>query len=82
MKILKRQRFRIKYIVESFLWGEDFFEIKEYSYGVEVFTRDLNLSNEHTTYKWISFEEASSYLKWDSNKTALWELNQRLKRIY
>ncbi|HFJ9286950.1 TPA: NUDIX pyrophosphatase, partial [Bacillus toyonensis] len=33
---------------------------------------------EHFNYKWLCFEEAVTLLKWDSNKTALWELNKRL----
>ncbi|MGG1610308.1 NUDIX pyrophosphatase, partial [Bacillus wiedmannii] len=32
----------------------------------------------HFKYKWLCFEEAVMLLKWDSNKTALWELNNRL----
>ena len=29
--------------------------------------------------QWCSYEEAMSKLEYDSNKTALWELNERLK---
>lgn len=41
-------------------------------------TKDISLSKEHFNYKWLCFEEAVTLLKWDSNKTALWELNKRL----
>ncbi|OOE48439.1 NUDIX pyrophosphatase, partial [Salinivibrio kushneri] len=34
---------------------------------------------EHTEFRWCGFKEASELLKYDSNKIALWELNQRLK---
>ncbi|MCD1216844.1 NUDIX pyrophosphatase, partial [Vibrio cholerae] len=37
------------------------------------------LSNEHTNFRWCGFQEASELLKYDSNKIALWELEQRLK---
>ena len=30
--------------------------------------------------KWMTYEEAITKLKFDSNKTALWELNEKLKR--
>ncbi|SMQ80586.1 dATP pyrophosphohydrolase [Bacillus sp. OV166] len=65
-------------VVGKFLWGEDVYIIKEYSFGVKVPTKDISLSKEHLNYKWLSFAEAETLLKWDSNKTALWELNKRL----
>ncbi|HDR4424051.1 TPA: NUDIX pyrophosphatase [Bacillus cereus] len=67
-------------VVGEFLWGEDVYVIKEFSFGVKVPTKDISLSKEHSNYKWLSFEEAVTLLKWDSNKTALWELNKRLLR--
>lgn len=72
----------VEHVVGSFLWGEDIYVINEYSFGVELLSPDLSLSNEHLIYKWVNYEEAISILKWDSNKTALWELNQKLlKRL-
>ncbi|WNB90989.1 NUDIX domain-containing protein [Bacillus sp. NEB1478] len=68
----------VEHVVGSFLWGEEVFVLKEYAFGVEVKNKDLSLSKEHGLYKWTTYEEAQFLLKWDSNKTALWELNQRL----
>ncbi|PRT04870.1 NUDIX hydrolase [Bacillus wiedmannii] len=65
-------------VVGGFLWGEDVYVIKEFSFGVKVSTKNVSLSKEHSNYKWLCFEEAVMLLKWDSNKTALWELNKRL----
>ncbi len=65
-------------VVGGFLWGDDVYVIKEFSFGVKVPTKNISLSKEHLNYKWLCFEEAVTYLKWDSNKTALWELNKRL----
>ncbi|MFE9078291.1 NUDIX pyrophosphatase [Bacillus cereus] len=65
-------------VVGEFLWGEDIYVIKEFSFGVKVTTKNISLSKEHLNYKWLCFEEAVTLLKWDSNKTALWELNKRL----
>ena len=39
---------------------------------------DIKLSNEHKEYKWVEYNEAMEKLRYDSNKTALWELNERL----
>jgi len=36
-------------------------------------------SKEHLEYKWVSIKEAQTILCWDSNKTALWELEERIK---
>lgn len=71
----------VEHVVGHFLWGEEVFVIPEYSFGLEVYDQKLNLSKEHTAYKWVSYEEAVSALKWDSNKTALWELHTRLNKI-
>lgn len=68
----------VESVVGKFLWGEDVYVIKEYCFGAQVFTKDITLSKEHLHYKWLSFEDAVKHLKWDSNKTALWELNKRL----
>ncbi|MGA4719892.1 NUDIX hydrolase [Fictibacillus nanhaiensis] len=69
----------VEHIVGHFLWGEDVLVIPEYTFGIEVIDQKLNLSKEHSIYKWVSYEDALSALKWDSNKTALWELHTRLK---
>ncbi|MBY6038098.1 NUDIX domain-containing protein [Fictibacillus nanhaiensis] len=72
----------VEHVVGTFLWGDEVYVINEYSFGVEVLKKDLSLSKEHSFYKWVSYDEALSLLKWDSNKTALWELNRRvLKQI-
>ncbi|KOP70432.1 cytochrome C biogenesis protein CcdA [Bacillus sp. FJAT-21351] len=68
----------VESVVGKFLWGEHIYVIKEYCFGAQVFAKDITLSKEHLHYKWLSFEEAVKHLKWDSNKTALWELNKRL----
>jgi hypothetical protein len=39
----------------------------------------LAVSGEHRKVRWVSYDEARSLLKWDSNGDALWELNERLK---
>ena len=55
-------------------WEKDMYVIPEYTFGVEC-TGDITLSAEHTEYIWTTYEEAVKKLKWDSNRTALYELN-------
>ena len=63
----------------GFRWGNQVLVIPEYAFGVEVASETLKLSKEHTSYAWYSIDEALSLVKWDSNKTALWELHYRLE---
>ena len=65
---------------DSIYWGEDVYVIPENCYGVEITDKQLKISYEHTEYKWMSYAEAISYLKWDGNKVALRELNKRLNK--
>jgi dATP pyrophosphohydrolase len=58
-------------------WSKDTFVIPEYAFGFEC-DEEITLSDEHIGYEWLSYDEAKSRLTWDSNKTALYELNCRL----
>lgn len=66
-------------IAKDFIWGSDVYVALEYSFGV-LCDGDIFLSDEHSKYKWVSYSDAVSCLKYDSNKTALWELNERLNK--
>ena len=59
-------------------WGRDVYVVVERAFGVDVGSQHVRLSHEHSAYRWLSFSEASALLRWDSNRTALWELNERL----
>lgn len=65
--------------VSGFIWGEDVLVIPEFSFGVELMSKIIKISHEHSAYKWFTYDEAMRELKWDSNKTALWELNYRIQ---
>jgi NTP pyrophosphohydrolases including oxidative damage repair enzymes len=56
-------------------WGANKYVIPEYAFCAEVKSEHIKLSEEHVKYKWVTYKEALSLLKWDSNKTALYELN-------
>jgi dATP pyrophosphohydrolase len=67
---------RVTEFRDSRLWGDDVYVIPQYCFGVSVNDRQIVLSREHTEYRWLTYEEA---VKYDGNKTALWELDKRLK---
>ena len=59
------------------LWPHDTIVIPEYTFGFEC-DSEIALSSEHTGLEWMTYDDAVSRLTWDSNKTALYELNYRL----
>lgn len=67
-------------IVKEFKWGENIFYAEEYSFAMNINDNPIKLSDEHSEYKWFSYEEARRVLKYDSNKSTLWELNEKIKR--
>ncbi len=58
-------------------WDGDICVIPEYAFGFEC-NADIKLSREHTECIWLPYREAMEKLSWDSNRTALYELNFRL----
>lgn len=59
-------------------WPSDTYVVPEYAFGFECHNEIL-LSHEHIEYNWLKYEDAMIKLKWDSNRTALYELNCRLR---
>ena len=62
------------------IWGKEVLVIPEYSFAVMCKDRYIKISHEHKSYEWVGYAEAVKRLKYDSNKTALWELDTRIKR--
>jgi dihydroneopterin triphosphate diphosphatase len=60
-------------------WGPDTYVIPQRAFGVRLSGHEIALSEEHTEYRWAAYEAAADLLRWDSNRTALWELNERLQ---
>jgi dATP pyrophosphohydrolase len=57
--------------------GKQCFVVPEYAFAVKVKNTSLHLSHEHTEYGWMEYTCAHAMVKYDSNRTALWELNRR-----
>lgn len=65
-------------VTKDFLWGENVYLIYEHCFGIDATNETITLSHEHKKMEWLSYEDAKAKLKWDSNRTALWELNWKL----
>jgi len=59
------------------LWVDHPYVIPEYTFGMHL-PGDPVLSPEHDNHRWVRYDEAQELFSYDSNRTALWELNQRL----
>ena len=59
-------------------WASDTYVIPEYAFAFAC-EEEVMLSHEHVDFVWLPYERALEKLEWDSNKTALYELNCRLK---
>lgn len=60
-------------------WDKTLFVVPEHSFGVDCTDQEIVLSHEHNKFEWLSYAEAHRALTYDSNRTALWELHQKLR---
>jgi dihydroneopterin triphosphate diphosphatase len=59
-------------------WQAATYVVLELAYAVDVGDVPLVLSSEHDDLRWLRFDEAMQLVRYDSNRTALWELHERL----
>jgi dATP pyrophosphohydrolase len=52
--------------------------ISEHCFAVDCAEIEIVLSPEHSEYRWVDYKTAEKMLHWDSNRTAIWELEQRM----
>ncbi|WP_367269882.1 NUDIX domain-containing protein [uncultured Eubacterium sp.] len=60
-------------------WGEKSV-IPVFTFSVNLDKKDIVISDEHTEFKWCNYTEAKKRLHFDLDKTALYELNEEIKR--
>ena len=59
------------------LWGKETIVVPIYTFAVLCkSTANVTISDEHTNFKWCSFDEAMQLLHFDLDKTAMYELNE------
>jgi dATP pyrophosphohydrolase len=82
LPLVASEHIRVTEFKDSTIWGEDVFVIPQFCFGVAVEPDwTPQLSHEHTEYGWFSFSEAHNALRFDGNRTALWELDRRLRGL-
>ncbi len=59
-------------------WPENLYVVPLYFFAV-AYEGPIRLSEEHSDVKWLPYEEAEKLVYFHDQKTALWELDQRLK---
>jgi len=65
--------------INGFQWGPNVLVVPEYAFGFKIGDEKIILSDEHIDFGWFEFGAAQELLKWDSNKTGLWELHHRIE---
>jgi len=58
-------------------WGPDIVVCPMFFFAIQ-FDGDIILSEEHTEVRWLEYKVAESLVYFHDQKTALWELDQRL----
>ena len=61
------------------LWGEDIVVCPMFFFAIP-FDGDIVLSDEHLEVRWLTYKDAETLVYFHDQKTALWELKQRLFR--
>ncbi|MBU4347187.1 NUDIX domain-containing protein [Patescibacteria group bacterium] len=85
----KRELFEETGIQDVVNWSDEIyrFSFKYHSdvFVVVVFAANVSedqkvvINNEHTEYRWVSFDKAISLLKFDDDKTALQNFREKLR---
>jgi len=60
-------------------WGESCLVIPEYCFAAQLTDKTIRLSGEHTQFAWVDYNTAIARLQYDSNKVALWELDNKIR---
>ena len=61
-------------------WPETLYIVAKHHFAMGVGNRrHVVLSHEHSEWRWAAFNDAHAALRYDDDKTALWELDARLR---
>jgi dATP pyrophosphohydrolase len=66
---------------DSYLWGDDVFVVPQYCFGVQVQNHPITLSCEHAEFRWLAYDQAYQLVRYDGDRVALWELDQRVRGL-
>ena len=71
----------VTFFKDTGTWESALYVIPQHFFGVDCTGQALTLSDEHDAAEWLPYAEASARFTYDSNRTALWELNRRLRGL-
>lgn len=60
-------------------WPPGTYVVRQFFFAADCGDQEIVLSDEHTEFAWLPFAHAHRLLRYDSNRTALWELSERLR---
>ncbi|MFC4006133.1 NUDIX pyrophosphatase [Nonomuraea purpurea] len=65
-------------------WPANLYIVPKHFFAMDVthVASEIVLSDEHRDMRWLAYEAAYETLRYDDDKTALWELDQRILRDY
>jgi|SRR5882757_2690303 len=63
-------------------WPADLYIVRKHFFAMDATTEssEVTLSDEHSEFRWMPYQDAYDALRYDDDKTALWELDFRLGR--
>ena len=67
-----------RFFADRETWPTGTYVVPEHSFAADVTDRKITLSHEHTEIQWLDAKKATAILRFDSNRTALGELDERL----
>ncbi|MGH8795212.1 MAG: NUDIX domain-containing protein [Stackebrandtia sp.] len=60
-------------------WPDQLYIVPKHFFAMEVGPEtSVELSHEHHEFRWLTYDQAYAALRYDDDKTALWELNARI----
>lgn len=64
------------------LWPADLYVVRKHYFAAEVPAAgsEITVSREHSEVRWLGYEEAYATLSYEDDRTALWELDARIRR--
>jgi dihydroneopterin triphosphate diphosphatase len=62
-------------------WPGDLYIVAKHHFAMDVTWEPapVVLSHEHSEFRWVPYGETAAALRYDDDKTALWELDARLR---
>ncbi|GAA3834264.1 NUDIX pyrophosphatase [Streptomyces coacervatus] len=67
-----------QFFAERDSWPPGTYVVREHSFAIDLTDVKIKISPEHTAVKWLDYQAAHAMLRFDSNRTALGELHERL----